>query len=298
MAFTCNVCGHAGNELLPAHYENPETPSCTACGSNVRFRWLADRLARELFGRRMLLPDFPSDPSIRGLGLTDPVSIAERLAARFTYLNTHFDIEPRLDIRTDDSPLGELDFLIASEVFEHIEPPVSVAFRNAARLLKPNGLLLLTTPWIRDGRGQDVLPELYDWKLEYAGGECSIVNRGWDGRVEWFRNVRADGGPGRTFGRTREHFPSLHEWRLIEEDGVWRLENRRRDGYVEVFHNLCFHGGRGLALEMRIFTKESLEQELRDAGFASIEFDSQECAEFGIVFPYPWNYPILARKIM
>jgi SAM-dependent methyltransferase len=297
MTFTCNVCGHAGSELLPVHYENPEAPSCTVCGSNVRFRWLADRLARELYGRRILLPDFPKDPSIRGLGLTDPSSIARPLAERFTYLNTHFDIEPRLDIRGDDSPLGELDFLIASEVFEHVEPPVSVAFRNAARLLKPNGFLLLTTPWIWDGRGQDVLPTLYDWRLEYAEGKCSILNRARNGEVEWFRDVRPDGGPGRTFGRTREHFPDLHDWQLIEQDGAWRLENKRRDGELEIFHNLCFHGGRGLALEMRIFTKESLEQELRDAGFAAIEFDSHEWAGFGIVFPYPWNYPILARRI-
>ena len=58
-----------------------------------------------------------------------------------------------------------------------------------------------------------------------------------------------------------------------------------------------FSGAASLVIEMRIFTKESLEQELRDAGFSSIEFDRRECAEFGIVFPYQWNYPILARKI-
>jgi len=59
----------------------------------------------------------------------------------------------------------------------------------------------------------------------------------------------------------------------------------------------AFRAPPSLVLEMRIFTKESLEQELRDAGFSSIEFDRRECAEFGIVFPYQWNYPILARKI-
>jgi hypothetical protein len=48
---------------------------------------------------------------------------------------------------------------------------------------------------------------------------------------------------------------------------------------------------------MRIFTRGSLEQELREAGFTSIDFDSQEDAGFGIIFPYPWSYPILARKI-
>jgi SAM-dependent methyltransferase len=297
MKFTCNLCGRAGNELLPAHYENPELSSCATCGSNVRFRWLADRLGRELFGRRMLLLDFPADRSIRGLGLTDPSSIAGPLAERFTYVNTHYDIEPRLDIRSGDSPIGELDFLIASEVFEHIEPPVSVAFRNAARMLKPGGALLLTTPWIWDGRDRDALPALGDWRLEYADGKCSIVNRAPDGKVEWFHDVQPDGGPGRSFGRTREHFPDLHDWRLIEENGAWRLENKRRDGGVEVFHNLAFHGGRGLALEMRIFTKGSLEQELQAAGLAAIEFDREEHADFGIVFPYPWNYPIVARRI-
>ncbi|HVW10277.1 MAG TPA: methyltransferase domain-containing protein [Bryobacteraceae bacterium] len=296
MKFTCNVCGLPDNELLPAHHEDPELPSCTSCGSNVRFRWLVDRLGRELLGRRTLLPYFPVDGAIRGLGLTDPFCIARPLADRFTYLNTFFDTEPRFDIRSGDSPLGELDFLIASEVFEHIEPPVSVAFHNAARLLKPGGIFLLTTPWIWDGSERDVLPELYDWRLDYAGGSCSIMNRTRDGEVEWHRDLRADGGPGSSFGTTREHFPNLYNWRLIEENGEWRLENRRRDGGLEVFHNLCFHGGRGLALEMRIFAKRSLEKELREAGFSSIEFDNQENADCGIIFPYPWNYPIVARK--
>jgi SAM-dependent methyltransferase len=296
MAFICNLCGHPGNELLPAHYANPEAPSCRGCGSNVRFRWLADRLGRELFGRRILLPDFPVDRSIRGLGLTDPFSIATPLADRFTYVNTFFDTEPHFDIRSSDSPLGELDFLIASEVFEHIEPPVSVAFRNAGRLLKPGGIFLLTTPWVCDGLERDVLPELYDWKLDYTDGHCSIMNRTRTGAVQWFRNIQPGGGTGWAFGKTREHFPDLHDWRLIEENGAWRLENKRRDGELEVFHNLCFHGGRGLALEMRIFAKGSLEKELREAGFSSVDFDNQENADCGIIFPYPWNYPIVARK--
>jgi hypothetical protein len=297
MKFTCNVCGHSGNELLPEHYADPERPSCTSCGSNIRFRWLADRLGRELFGQHLPLPDFPADRSIRGLGLTDPACVAGTLAERFDYVNTYFDVEPKFDIRTGDSPCGPLDFLIASEVFEHVEPPVSVAFRNVARLLKPEGVLLLTTPWIWDGRDRDVMPEFYDWQLDYSDGQCAILNRTLDGRTERFCGISPDGSPGRTLGRTREHFPDLHDWRLIEEDGVWRLENQRRDGEVEVFHNLCFHGGRGLALEMRLFTKDSLEDDFRAAGFTSIEFDNQEYTDFGIIFPHRWSYPIVARKI-
>jgi SAM-dependent methyltransferase len=296
MKFTCNICGHSGNELLPGHYENPELSSCTTCGSNVRFRWLTDRLGRELFGQRMMLHDFPVDRSIRGVGCTDPASIAAPLAERFTYLNTFFEIDPRLDIRTGTSPLGPLDFLIASEVFEHVEPPVAEAFRNAAQMLKPGGALLMTTPWVWGGDEKQVLPELHDWMLDYSDGDCSILNRARDGQTNRFRDISASGSPGWSFGKTREHYPDLHDWQLLEEDNVWRLENRRRDGEAETFHNLSFHGGRGLALEMRLFARESLEEDLHAAGFTSIEFDDQEHAEFGIIVPNRWSHPIVARK--
>src|SRR5665213_505965 len=142
MTFTCNICGFAENHLGKAHYENPELPSCLKCASNVRFRWLVHSLSREIFGKSVALSDFPSNKAIRGMGLTDPASLAARLAECFTYRNTHLDSEPRFDIRCDPAPFGQLDFLIASEVFEHVEPPVIKAFHNAARLLKPSGFLL------------------------------------------------------------------------------------------------------------------------------------------------------------
>lgn len=296
MIFTCNVCGHPGNELLAIHYENPELPSCSACSSNVRFRWLVNKLSWELFGRAIPLTEFPFDSSIRGLGLTDPASIAGPFARHFTYRNTYLDMEPRLDIRNAASPIGEVDFLIASEVLEHVEPPVADAFHNIATLLKPDGLLLLTTPWVWDGDAEDALPELFDWKLDREDGRWVIVNRREDGGVDRFYDVRFDGSSGPSLGRTREHFPNLHDWRLSDTEGTWHLFNRRRDGELEVFRNLVFHGGPGLALEMRLFTRMELEGMLRAAGFCSVEFDKREWHEWGILFPYPWSYPITARK--
>ncbi len=140
VAFVCNVCGEH-NVFRQAHYENPELSSCAACGSNVRFRWLVHRLSLEMFERSILLPDFPTLKAIKGIGLTDPQTIAAVLAERFTYRNTFLTTEPRLDIRCDPSPFGALDFLISSEVFEHVAPPVALAFENAARLLKPGGTI-------------------------------------------------------------------------------------------------------------------------------------------------------------
>jgi len=241
-----------------AHFENPELPSCSRCGSNVRFRWLIDRVTREL----------PAGKSMRGIGLTAPAPVAAILTRRFTYLNTFLDSEPRLNIRSDPSPLGPLDFLIASEVFEHVEPPVIKAFHNAARLLKPSGVLLLTVPWVHEGDGRQIVPELHDWKLIREEDAWVLVDR--DAR---YPGVTFDNSPGLSLGYTREHFA---DWPLPE-------------GALQTYQNLVYHGGPGFALEMRLFTRRGLEKNLRDAGFASVEFDTRENRDIGIVYPYPWG---------
>ena len=293
--FRCNVCG--GDSVFKQdHFDNPELASCSHCRSNVRFRWLVHRLSLELFGASTPLLDFPVRKSIKGIGLTDPLSIATVLADRFTYLNTCLNAEPKLDIRRDPSPFGELDFLIASEVFEHVEPPVSSAFANAARLLKPSGVLLLTVPWVWDGAPESAIPEIYDWRLGYEDSRHVIVNRRRDGVVERFWDMAFDGSPGPSLGHTREHFRNLHHWYLAEEKGSFTLSNNRMDGAVETFRELVFHEGPGLALEMRLFTKGGIESELRNAGFRHIEFQMQDCSQFGIIYGQPWSRPVLARK--
>jgi len=106
-----------------------------------------------------------------------------------------------------------------------------------------------------------------------------------------------DGGPGQSLGHTREHFPNLYEWRIVENSGSYRLINAREDGAVESFSNLTFHEGSGLALEMRVFTRNGIEQSLREAGFTRIEFETRDNPEIGIIFGYPWSRPLIARKI-
>jgi SAM-dependent methyltransferase len=296
MPFTCNVCGQRAL-FQQAHYDNPELPSCPDCRSNVRFRWLVHRLSMEYFGRSVPLPEFPLSPSIVGLGLTDPQPIAASLERCFTYRNTYLTADPRLDIRFDPSPLGPLDFLIASEVFEHVEPPVMQAFQNAASLLRESGVLFFTSPWVWDGDPATAIPDLHDWKLSPDGDRCwSIVNRRPDGQEERFPDMHFDGSPGPSLGYTREHFPALHDWRLSNEEGNWSLTNTRPGAPVETFRNLVFHEGPGLALEMRLFTKNGIEDSLRAAGFRHIEFEMHDTPEFGIIFGYPWSRPVIARK--
>ena len=75
---------------------------------------------------------------------------------------------------------------------------------------------------------------------------------------------------------TIEHFPELHDYRLLETPEGRRLENRTTDGRRQVYHKLVFHGGPGSTLEMRVFSRASLEREFAQAGFSRMRI-ADEC---------------------
>src|SRR6516165_8373100 len=134
--FTCNICGKP-NGPGRADFAREEV-SCVWCGSSVRTRGLLHVLSTEIFGVSLTLPEFPRVKSLRGLGLSDSAQYAEQLASKFDYRNTFLDRGPRLDL--GDPPaqeLGTYDFIVSSEVFEHVSPPAARVFENALRLLKP-----------------------------------------------------------------------------------------------------------------------------------------------------------------
>ena len=199
------------------------------------------------FGRSMAIPDFPRG-SARGLGLSDWEGYATRLAAQMDYTNTFFHAEPHLDITSvPDSLAHQFDFVVSTDVFEHVIAPVYRAFGGVKRLLKPGGALILSVPYVLES---DV---------------------------------------------TIEHFPALHEFSVEKgKDGIYRLFNRRRDGVDEVFDNLIFHGGEGSTLEMRLFSRDSLLRELRDAGFRDVRIVDQPVPEFGIYWHCAWSLPMVA----
>jgi SAM-dependent methyltransferase len=144
LSFLCNICGLTNTiELL-----QQEDSSCAGCGSNVRLRALIYLLSTELFGDALVLHDFPRLPGIKGLGLSDQANYAVPLASKFDYTNTYYDREPRLDIAAaHPDRYGSYDFILSSDVFEHIEAPVERAFDEAFRLLKPHGVLCLSVPF-------------------------------------------------------------------------------------------------------------------------------------------------------
>src|SRR5712692_7682310 len=176
--FTCNICG-AHNR---AEEFATEPASCN-CGSNVRVRALIHLLSMELFGRSLILTEFPRLKAIRGLGMTDKACYAEILADKFDYANTYYDREPRFDFTAFHPQLsGAYDFILSADVLEHIAPPVGRALEEVCRLLKPHGFLGVTVYCNPSDELREHFPELHDYRILPLGDSVVLINRRRDGK--------------------------------------------------------------------------------------------------------------------
>jgi SAM-dependent methyltransferase len=195
--FTCNLCGRTNR--WPGTPPEPETPTCGHCGSNVRTRGLIHLLSEELFGTSLPLSDFPRVKSLRGLGTSDSETYAERLADRFDYRNTFFHREPRFDIaNAGKDETGKYDFLVSSEVLEHVVSPVDRAFENACRMLKDSGVFVFTVPYSLEATTTERFPQLHDFGFARLSDRTLLINRTPSGEVQTFDDLIFHGGGGST----------------------------------------------------------------------------------------------------
>ena len=193
--FTCNLCGTPNTvEAIPW-----ETPTCSSCGSNVRMRAIIYMLAQELFGEERLLPEFPRCDNVKGFGMSDAQCYSTLLAEKTNYTNTFYDREPYLDITESHSDQhGTYDFILSSDVFEHVAPPVERAFEEAFRLLKPYGVLCITVPSVIAEETDEHYPDLYQYSVIELAGEHVLINRKRDRTLEVHGNLVFHGGIGST----------------------------------------------------------------------------------------------------
>ena len=207
--FTCNICSRRAS--YPRKQLMREVPSCVHCGSCVRFRSIIHTLSVELFGVSLAIKDFPERQDLIGVGMSDWDGYADRLAEKLGYVNTYYHKEPLLDIAAlDPSVSARYDFIIATEVFEHVSQPISRAFENAHRLLKPGGVLIFSVPCV-EGETREHFPELWRYTIGKENDRWVLVNELSDGRKQRYDKLTFHGGPGTTL-----------EMRLFGRDSLWK----------------------------------------------------------------------------
>jgi SAM-dependent methyltransferase len=220
LTFICNICGCICEVLVSKL--SREDVSCHACNSTVRMRGMIYALSLTLFDKALTLPEFPENRNIIGKGMSDWEGYALPLSNKLSYTNTYYHKSPKLDITNisyDDE--NSLDFLLTSDVFEHVNPPVNIAFENARRMIKPGGSLVLSVPYVLEGETHEHFPNLNDFKIDIYDGEKILINRTKDGFVEKFNNLIFHGGEGETI-----------EMRVFSESGL--LKNLVNSGFKEI----------------------------------------------------------------
>jgi SAM-dependent methyltransferase len=219
--FHCNICGTQNR--LENHLFHRELAACKSCGSTPRFRGVIYVLGHQLGGLEDVpLLRWPVRKAVSGAGLSDWDRYATPLSRKFSYENTFYDRRPQLDImQPDGSHLGKYDFLISTDVFEHILPPVQRGFDNLLRLLKPGGCLVFSVPYTRAAATFEHYPGLHEFEILEFHGKRVLVNRDEEGRLQVHENLVFHGGEGATL-----------ELRLFcEADLLRRLEE---SGFEEI----------------------------------------------------------------
>lgn len=215
IVFLCNICDRENAATLDQLTR--EAPTCSKCRSNVRLRSVVQILTTELFGSSLRLSEVPSSPELRGLGMSCWEGYADRLARRLSYRNTFYHQEPKFDVtRPDPSLEGIFDFVISSDVFEHVDPPVAAAFLNTRKLLKPEGVFIFSVPF-SEHRGQpeptvEHFPDLHDYQIEEVEGRFRLRNVTREGELQLFDNLVFHGGPGSTL-----EMRSFSGWSVLAE---------------------------------------------------------------------------------
>jgi SAM-dependent methyltransferase len=228
LAYACNICG-AANVARIETLER-ETRSCHRCGSTVRSRSMIDLLSRALFGASLPIPRFPRDSRKCGVGLSDSHVYALRLARKLAYVNTYYHQAPRLDACSPDPALhGSCDFVLASDVLEHVVPPVDAAFSGIHSMLRAGGVLVGSVPYSLKQATTEHFPHLHAFHIDGRPGARRLHNRRRDGVEETFDALVFHGGDGATLEMREFSRASLTA--ELEAAGFSRIRFAEEDVY-------------------------------------------------------------------
>lgn len=220
--FVCNITGIAGH--LDKHSFSREGGSIPGkIPTTVRWRQVIYLLSVNLFKKEMVLANFPVHKNIKGLGMTDEAVYSKLLEEKFDYTNTYYHRKPYFDIKNPDpTHLGKYDFVITSDVFEHIDLPIDVAFQNLYKILKPGGFVIFTVPWVPNMDNTiEHFPDIYKWNLVNKGNKYILENTTKEGKHQTYDNLVFHGGSGQNL-----------EMRLFSKKAL--LEHFTRVGFKKI----------------------------------------------------------------
>lgn len=131
-------------------------------------------LAQHLYGEIKILQDCNINKEIKGLGLGEH-QLSSLLSKKYSYKNFTVKISSDKDIldenvyidlyKIDFRKHNNYDFIICSEILNHIAgyPGINIILHNLHTMLKPSGVLILTTPYMHDGIYIEKYPSLYNF---------------------------------------------------------------------------------------------------------------------------------------
>lgn len=192
--------------------------------------------------------------------MSDWDGYARILSELLDYTNTYYHQEPLLDVTNSEhsSRYNGLDFVISTDVLEHIDAPVTKALSNIRSMLKTGGILILSVPYLEGYETIEHFPHLHQYKICDVNGKYVLVNVRADGRIETFENLSFHGGPGsilerRVFGEgdliSMLHYAGFGSIEIIEPNierigYVWDMtvenplhKGRRGKSYVMICRN-------------------------------------------------------------
>ena len=222
--YLCNITG----QQFDLNDEEKTRESGVRFGFNNRFRAICYVLTKLLYGKCEVLHRLKPNKNIRGIGMSDS-AWSYFLAKKFNYINTFYHMPPYLDIYNNNHVKNykELDFIVSSDVFEHISPypSVKIAFDNVYKMLKDKGYFIFSVPFT-DGEHKEHFPELYEYNIHKENDEFFLLNRTIDNRYQLFNNLCFHNGPG-----------SVLEMRVFSKNSI--IKFLQKSGFINiVFHEI------------------------------------------------------------
>lgn len=145
-----------------------EDVACTQCGATWRAQACMLSVLEGLGYPEgaSVSPDF----SRYGLGISDDMTLAQRLFQLFMYTNSYYHQFPKIDVTSPPAETrGQFEFIVCSDVLEHVPPPAEFALLGLHSMLRPGGFLVVSVPCQTGPQTAEYYPKIVTWELSDDG---------------------------------------------------------------------------------------------------------------------------------